>query len=51
MDFYASTSTTNKLYENGVLVESRNGNINMIDVEFNEVKYEIKVETKEENQT
>ena len=27
--------------ENGVLVESRNGNINMIDVEFNEAKYEI----------
>ena len=26
--------------ENGVLVESRNGNINMIDVEFNEAKYE-----------
>ena len=27
--------------ENGVLVESRDGNINMIDVEFNEAKYEI----------
>ena len=24
MDFYASTSTTNKLYENGVLVDYKN---------------------------